>query len=79
MFKFRAQAKDMQCPCSVPPKMWWLQKVVKKGEEGAEQNGKNDKNNSPIFIFRVIIENWGDLEKNDPKITITRKIKIAEI
>ena len=66
----------MQTP---PLPKWWLQKVVKKGEEGAEQNGKNDKNNSPIFIFRVIIENWGDLEKNDPKITITRKIKIAEI
>ena len=22
--------------CRPPPKKWWLQKVVKKGEEGAE-------------------------------------------
>ena len=31
-----------------------------KGAECAEQYGKHNKKNSPIFIFRVIIENWGD-------------------
>ena len=36
--------------------------------------------NSPIFIFRIIIENWGDFcQKNDTKMTITRKIKIEKL
>ena len=37
-----------------------------KGAECAERNGKNNNKNSPIFVFRVIIENWGDFfHKND--------------
>ena len=36
--------------------------------------------NSQIYIFRVIIENWGDDgTKNDIKMTITRKMKIGKI
>ena len=31
-----------------------------KDAECAEYSGKNNKKNSPIFIFGVIIENWGD-------------------
>jgi len=47
-----------------------------KGAECAERNGKNNNKNSPIFVFRVIIENWGDFFT---KMTITRKIEIGKI
>ena len=43
--------------------------------ECSESNGKNNEKNSPIFIFRIIIENWGDFFT---KMTITRKVKIGK-
>ena len=46
--------------CRTPPQKCPNQKVIVNGAQCSESNGKNNKKNSPIFIFRVIIENWGD-------------------
>ena len=50
---------DMQTP---PPQKCPHQKVIVNGAQRSESNGKNNKKNSPIFIFRVV-ENWGDFSE----------------
>ena len=59
---YTAYSQRRTCRPPPPPQKWPHQKVIVNGAQCSESNG-NDNKKIPIFIFRVIIENWGDFSE----------------